>query len=228
MTRSALIVAHGSPSDPAPQEAALQGLAARVQSHLPGWRVRGATLAAEGAIDAALEGLDRPLVYPFFMADGYFTKRVLAPRAQALGLTQLAPFGIEPRLTDCAEAVLNATLQDKQWHARDTALLLAAHGSGVSRTSADSTHAMEAELSRRLPFRLTRSGFIEEPPFVEDQARDLGQAICLCFFALNAGHMQDDMPQALNAAGFTGPVLPPMIDWPQVPELIAESLRAAG
>lgn len=227
MTHSALLVAHGSPSDPAPQEAALQGLAAKVQSHLPGWTVRGATLAAPGAFEAALDGLDRPLIYPFFMAQGYFTKRVLAPRTKALGLTQLPPFGVEPALADCAEAQLRVTLEAQGWQAQDTALLMAAHGSAVSRTSAQSTHAMEAELARRLPFRTTRSGFIEEPPHVADQARDLGQAICLCFFAINAGHMLEDMPQALSQAGFTGPVLPAMIDWNSVPALIADSLKRA-
>lgn len=227
MTQSALIVAHGSPSDPAPQEAALQGLAARVQSLLPGWTVRGATLAAEGAVDAALAQLDQPLIYPFFMAQGYFTNRVLAPRSKALGLTQMAPFGVEPALPDCVATMLTDTLAAQGWSAQDTALLLAAHGSAVSRTSANSTRAMEEELAQRLPFRTTRSGFIEEPPHVADQARDLGQAICLCFFALNAGHMLDDMPQALEEAGFTGPVLPSMIDWPQVPQLIANSLQAA-
>lgn len=227
MTQSALIVAHGSPSDPAPQEAALQGLAARVQSLLPGWQIRGATLAAEGAFDAALAQLDQPLIYPFFMAQGYFTNRVLAPRTKALGLTQMPPFGVEPALPDCVAAMLTDTLATKGWSAQDTALLLAAHGSAVSRTSANSTRAMEEELAQRLPFRTTRSGFIEEPPHVAEQARDLGQAICLCFFALNAGHMLDDMPQALEQAGFAGPVLPPMIDWPQVPQLIADSLQAA-
>lgn len=228
MTHSAVLVAHGSPSDPAPQEAALQGLAAKVQALLPGWQVRGATLAADSAFDAAIAGLDQPLIYPFFMAQGYFTNRVLAPKTQALGLTQLPPFGVETDLARCAETVLRDTLAAQGWQAQETALLIAAHGSAVSRTSADSTHAMQADLARRLPFRTTRAGFIEEPPLVQDQARDLGLAICLCYFALNAGHMLDDMPTALTEAGFTGPVLPAMIDWPHVPALIADSLRRAA
>lgn len=82
--RSALIVAHGSPSDPDPQEAALQALAQAVAAHLPGWQVRGATLAAEGAFDAGVAALEAPLIYPFFMARGYFTGRVLAGKAEAL------------------------------------------------------------------------------------------------------------------------------------------------
>lgn len=227
MTTSAILVAHGSPSDPRAQEDALQALADKVQAQLPGWQVRGATLAVKGALETAIDTLDSPLIYPFFMAEGYFTNRVLAPKSQAAGLTQLAPFGVEPALADCAEATLRNTLQAQGWQAEETALLLAAHGSAVSRTSADSTHTLKAELARRLRFRTTRAGFIEEPPFVQDQARDLGQAICLCYFALNAGHMLEDMPEALESAAFTGPVLPAMIDWPQVPALIADSLKRA-
>ena len=224
MPHCAILIAHGSPSDPDPQEQAMQALAEKVQSLLPGWQIRGATLAAPGRFDAALNGLDHPLIYPFFMAQGYFTNRVLAPKTTALGLTQLPPLGVEPGLADIAESRLRATLTDRGWQAQDTALLMAAHGSAVSRTSADSTHAMERELARRLPFRTTRAGFIEEPPFVHDQARDLGQAICLSYFALEAGHVLDDLPNALTAAGFNGAVLPPMIHWPETPGLIANSL----
>ena len=39
--RDALIVAHGAPADPAPQEAVLQALATATAQHLPqGWRLR--------------------------------------------------------------------------------------------------------------------------------------------------------------------------------------------
>ena len=54
----------------------------------------------------------------------------------------------------------------------------------------------------------------------------MGQAICLQYFALNAGHVLDDVPAALTAAGFEGPVLPPFIDWPETAALIAASLAA--
>ncbi|TDK51565.1 cobalamin biosynthesis protein CbiX, partial [Antarcticimicrobium luteum] len=53
----ALIVAHGQPSDPAPAEAALATLAARVQAHMPGRALGAATLAAPGALAAALARL---------------------------------------------------------------------------------------------------------------------------------------------------------------------------
>ena len=224
----AVIVAHGSPSDPVPQEAALRALAAQVQAQLPGWTVRGATLAAEGRFDAALEGLDTPLLYPFFMARGYFTGKVLKDRLNGRAVTQVAPFGTEAGLVSAIGQRLDRELAQQGWRAKDTALLVAAHGSSVSRTSAETTLALAETLSQRLPFRLVRAGFVEQEPFLQPAAEGLGQAICLQYFALNAGHVLDDVPAALASAGFDGPVLPPFIDWPETAALIAASLDARG
>lgn len=225
---SAIIVAHGSPSAPEPQERDLQALAAKVQNALPGWTVRGVTLASKGALDAAISETDQPLIYPYFMAEGYFTGRVLAPKTEELGLIQLRPFGVEPALTDAAATELKRVLHTQDWQPEDTTLLIAAHGSAVSRTSANSTYAIAEALQERLSFRETRCGFIEEEPFVTDQAKEIGQAICLPFFALNAGHMLEDMPQALSEADFSGISLPAMIEWDSTPSLIADSLKRAA
>ncbi|NDV50461.1 MULTISPECIES: CbiX/SirB N-terminal domain-containing protein [Roseobacteraceae] len=225
MTRSALIVAHGSPSDPDPQEAALKDLAARVGALLPGWRIGGATLAKEGAFDAAVADLGAPWIYPYFMARGYFTKKVLAERAEPLGLRVLEPFGTEPALVTSAAHALQRALGDKGWQAAETTLLVAAHGSNVSRTSAESARDFAAALEAEIGFAKARVGYVEEPPYLNESARGLGQAICLPQFALNAGHMLEDVPEALAEADFAGPVLPAFIDWPEIPELIAQSLE---
>lgn len=82
MSPSAVIVAHGQPSDPLPPEAEMHALAARVGGHLPGWEIRAATLAAPDALRVALRGLEAPAVFPFFMADGWFI-RTLLPRGVA-------------------------------------------------------------------------------------------------------------------------------------------------
>ena len=54
---SAILIAHGSPADPEPQERAMQALAARVRLWLPGWQIRGTTLACPGALEAATKAL---------------------------------------------------------------------------------------------------------------------------------------------------------------------------
>jgi len=231
--RDAVIVAHGAPADPAPQEVVLQALAAATAPHLPqGWRVRGATLAAEGALEAALDGLTAPLIYPFFMAEGFFTGTLLPRRLAGAGATeavQTAPFGVDPALPGLMARVALDAASQHGFTPADTALLIAAHGSKVSRTSADSTHAMVANLGPLTGFAHILAGYVEEAPFLADQARVLGHGICLPFFALEAGHVVGDIPEALEEAGFDGPILPPIGQHSDVPALIAQALiRAAG
>ena len=227
--RDALIVAHGAPADPAPQEEVLQALAAATASHLPqGWRIRGATLAAEGALEAALDGLNAPLIYPFFMAEGFFTGTLLPRRladAGATGAQQIPPFGIDPDLPALMARVALAAADKAP---AETNLLVAAHGSKVSRTSADSTHAMLAHLGPLTGFNRILAGFVEEAPFLADQARELGHGICLPFFALEAGHVIGDIPEAMEEAGFQGPILSPIGQHPEVPALIAAALIRAA
>ncbi|MFN3936086.1 MAG: sirohydrochlorin chelatase [Gemmobacter sp.] len=221
----ALIVAHGSPADPAPQEARLAALAASVAALLPDWVVRGATLAAPGALEAALDGLETPRIYPFFMAEGWFTRTALPRRlvaTRARDTAQLAPLGVDPGLP---ALMAQAALEGCPGAARDRSLLIAAHGSQVSDTSADSTHAAVARLAAITPFRSVRAGFVEQAPFLAEAARGLGPAICLPFFALRAGHVEDDVPQILAEAGFDGPLLPPIGEHPGIPGLIAAALR---
>jgi sirohydrochlorin ferrochelatase len=228
---AALIVAHGSPADPGPQEARLRALAADVAALLPGWRVEGATLAAEGGLEAALEGMEAPLVYPFFMANGWFTWTNLPRRltkAGARGPRQLAPFGADPDLPGLMAQVAQEAALEAGLVPRRTALLLAAHGSQVSRRSADTTHAMARMLAARSPFARVAAGFVEEEPALVDVARGLGKGICLPFFALRAGHVEDDVPQALAEAGFDGPLLPAIGEHPAVPGFIAKALARAA
>ena len=231
--RDALIVAHGAPADPAPQEAVLQALAAATAPHLPaGWRIRGATLAAEGALEQALDGLHDPLIYPFFMAEGFFTGTLLPRRLAEAGIAnarQTPPFGVDPALPDLMARVALEAAHEAGITPASSALLVAAHGSKVSRTSADSTHAMVAALGPLTGFNRILAGFVEETPFLADQARALGAGICLPFFALEAGHVVGDIPDAMEEAGFQGPILPPIGQHADVPALIAAALlRAAG
>ncbi|WP_252737337.1 CbiX/SirB N-terminal domain-containing protein [Citreicella sp. C3M06] len=222
--RTAILVAHGSPSDPGSQEAALRALASQVQTRMSGWRIGSATLAAKGRFEDEIESLGAPLIYPYFMAKGWFTGQVLAKKARGLGLTMLEPFGVEPGLIDCAATELRALLAQQGWQPEDTALIVAAHGSAMSKTSADSAYAFARALQSGLGLRVTRTGFIEQPPFLKDVAQTVGQAVCLPYFAQNSGHMEDDVPAALSAAGFDGPMLPPFIEWADTAQLIATSI----
>lgn len=224
----ALIVAHGSPADPAPQETALRALAVRTAALLPGWQVEGATLAAPGALEAALAALPGALILPFFMAEGWFTRRQLPDRLAAAGhatARQLPAFGHHPGLA----ALLARTAHDAaaaHGLPENATLLLAAHGSRASRASATRTEELAADLRRLTRFRVT-TGYVEEAPLLADAARITGPALCLPLFATRAGHVAQDVPEALAAAGFPGPLLPAIGEHPEVPRLLAETLAAS-
>lgn len=229
---AALIVAHGSPADPDPQETALQALARHVAAELPGWSVRGATLAAPGALERALERLGpKAVIYPFFMAQGWFTGRELPRRLALAGmpdLHQLPPFGTDQDLPALMARVALAGALEAALDPPATTLLLAAHGSKISRTSANTTYDMAEQMRRLTPFGQIRVGFVEEAPFLQDAARIDGPAVCLPFFALRAGHVAGDVPEALEQAGFTGPLLPAIGEHPLAARLIAAALSRSA
>lgn len=224
---NALIVAHGQPGDPAPQQAAVEELAAKVAAHLPKANVGGATLAMPGALDGAG---DNTLIYPMFMAAGWFTRTELPRRLALAGAAHariLPPFGSDPGLPSLCLDLCRQACASHGWLAGQTHLLIAAHGSGRSRAPAAA--AMHMADALRPHFAALTCGFIEEAPFITDAARNLGPAtICLPLFATRAGHVIDDLPAALATAGFRGHILPPIGMAEQAPAMIAHAIRAAS
>ena len=102
--------------------------------------------------------------------------------------------------------------------------MVAGHGSSKSSASADSTRAFAAALPPGFARVVTR--FIEELPYLNAIQLD-GPAICLPFFATNGEHTKIDIPEAWTALGSPGPIAPPIGTTPDIPALIAASLRAA-
>ena len=221
----AVIVSHGQPGDPAPQQQAIEALAARVARHDPGLPVRGATLALPGALAAACTG--DCVVYPMFMAEGWFTATELPRRLAevgAAGARITRPFGTDPALPQLIVKLVHEAAAARGWRLADTTLLLAAHGSQRSQASFDITEAMARLLAPQ--FGAVVTGYVEQAPRIADAAAGLRQAVCLPMFALEAQHVLEDLPEALDAAGFAGVRLPPLGLAPEVPVLIAAALRA--
>lgn len=226
---AAVIVAHGFPSDPEPQDRRLKTLAAAVAALCEGWTVRGATLAMPGSLEAALAGLRAPLVYPFFMAGGYFTGRILPEKLARLApdARLLQPFGSEVAVAELAIRCALEGADAAELPQKHTTLLIAAHGSKISAASKNTAIALARMVSEKTAFRGVKIGLIEEEPFLATAARGLGPALCLPFFALRAGHVEDDVPHALAKAGFEGPVLPALGEHGEVPRLIADAMARA-
>lgn len=226
MSFDALIVSHGQPSDPDVGEAEIAALAAAVAYYLPDARIEGVTLAAEGRIEAL--SADRPgaLIYPMFMADGWFTQVQLPKRlAEGVG-PQLVSFGLDCTLPMLAARWLRSVCTDRTLDPYGTDLVIAGHGSGKSRRVSDATRAFADRVAEEIKPKSVRCGFVEEDPSLTDALSGLGpNAICLPFFAARRGHVLDDLPEAVAASRFKGVVLDPIGLHPEVPKLIADALR---
>jgi len=216
MRKSALIVGHGQPSDPRRAGAALEALATSVGVLLPGWEVGAATLAEPGALARAVAGQAGGVVYPMFMAGGWFT-RVQIPtklaEAGAAGWTVLEPFGCDPALHElCVEIVREAGGRE---------VILAAHGSFKSSAPSDIARHVAGRIAVGTGARVA-VGFIDQEPQLRSLAG--GDGLCLPFFAAGGDHVSEDIPQALAEAGFHGRILPPVGLDARVPEIIAAAL----
>ncbi len=194
-------------------------LAQHVQSLRPEDRIIGATLAKQGALSAALEGLDSPMIYPFFMAQGWFSKRELPRRIRELGIEarHLEPFGVDPNLPSLIAGIVRETGSAEP-------VILVAHGSKVARRSRDSVHGMADHLRALTDMPDIHIALIEEPPYLRDVSRAVKTGICLPFFALRAGHVVDDIPEALKEAQYQGLLLPEIGAHPKVPALISAAI----
>lgn len=226
-TPCALIVAHGQPSDPEPAAAEIAALAARVGRELSGWRVASATLAEPQALsDRIAEMGPSGLVYPLFMAGGWFTKVHLPKKLAEAGGSDwqvLEPFGTDPAVQALAERIVAEALGGDSG-----ALLLAAHGSFRSPAPSEVANAVAQRIGLALGLSRSEAAYIDQEPKLS-AAHGFGpEAVCLPFFAAKGGHVVDDLPAALGEAGFAGRILEPLGLDPRVPALIAASLRQAA
>ncbi|WP_054007298.1 sirohydrochlorin chelatase [Cypionkella psychrotolerans] len=222
----ALIVAHGQPSSPGPAAAELADLAAKVAAHLPGQTVASATLAEPEALSAAIAKLGPGgLLFPVFMAGGWFTRTHLPARlttAGAQGWQVLEPLGCLTTLHDLAVKTAAEALQT-----RAGPIILAAHGSSKTSVPSDIAHHVANKIRAELGCAV-QVGFIDQSPQLKDLPGLGPEALCLPFFAASGGHVTTDIPEALLRAGFTGTQLPALGLRPEIPALIAEAIRAAS
>ncbi|WP_299894516.1 CbiX/SirB N-terminal domain-containing protein [uncultured Ruegeria sp.] len=225
----AIIVAHGQPSDPEPAEAALATFAAKVNALTENVVVHSATLAAPGALEAKLDRVpENPVIYPLFMAKGWFVTSALPKRLGNHPTQILDPLGIDPELPALTAEALRTELYDKHWAAQSTDLVIAAHGSGRSRNPSTVALQFAEKLRGLVAFKSVCVGFVEEQPSISDAANGTGdQALCLPFFACTGGHVQEDVPQELDRAGFSGVLLPVVGELPPIRAQIAKKLTEA-
>ena len=226
-THAALIVSHGQPSEPEVAEAELSQFAARVARHLPGWHVGAATLAQPGALDAALaDAGPAPVVYPLFMTEGWFTGENLRNRlAGAPQARVLRPLGVSPDLPAlAADLIANRDRAGGMGEGRDPPLPRRARLGPQPQPGA--RHPRLCRRARRSHrARGNPRGFRRRAALPRRGGHRAGrQSLCLPFFAAARGHVLDDIPEGLDAGGFSGRRLAPLGLAPAVPALIARAI----
>lgn len=202
-----------------------------VGRHLPGRRVASATLADRAALARALaEAGGRARVYPMFMSDGWFVSSLLPKRlaqAGAAGAAELLPpFGLDPELPAFCAARLAEAAGTEGLDPAKTTLVVAAHGSPNDPRAGAAARSAADGIAARMGFAEVRVCFVDQPPFLLEGLSVRGPAICLPFFATAASHVETDLPEAVAAAGFAGPVLEPIGCSPRTPAFVARSLAA--
>ncbi len=230
----AVIVAHGSPSDPEPLDLGIKELAGRIGAVCEGLPVTGATLAKSGSLEDALgragEG-ETVAVYPFFMSGGWFVSSELRRRvekATSNSVIYSAPFGLDSSLPDLCIRRLREAIDQRGHLPGEAVVVLAAHGSQRSQASAEAAAGIQERIKAAGVFGEVRLGFVEQEPTITDAAAGLGEApsVCMPLFATTAGHVLGDVPEQLAAAGFKGQVLAPIGEDAEVPALVARALQA--
>jgi sirohydrochlorin ferrochelatase len=180
--------------------------------------------------EAAGAGRRRILVYPFFMADGYFASSVLPFRVRNAGFESvsriLAPLGLNMRLPDLLLAEALEAAQQAGIAPREARLVVAGHGSKIGPASARATESAASTIRLAARFASVETAFLEESPFLADAfENETAVTVVSGLFSGEGLHAGEDVPGTLRAAGATNAIYAgPIGRARRIPALIADAL----
>lgn len=187
----------------------------------------------EDAIRAAVDGGAKALVvYPMFMAEGYFTQKVLTQRISALEIPidvlVLPALGGEPELPQLMLDAALAAAGQSGVVPQQARLLIVGHGSKTGPASADATRMVAHAIADFGRFRFVEAAFLEEPEFLSDAlARSPGlPTVVSGFFSGDGLHAGEDVPEAIAETGGTAVYAGSIGALVQVTELIRSRIQS--
>ena len=199
--------------------------------------VTAGVLKGDPTLEAALEaartsGANRFAIYPMFMADGYFVKRVLPERIAAMGMGSgvriLTPLGLDEAVVPLVMTEAAAAANAAGFHTSTARLLVVGHGSQLGPASADATKLAAARLRATGTFADVSVAFLEEAPFLNDALGNLRlPTVVAGFFSGDGLHASEDIPAAIREAGANAVYSGSLGRMSQLPALIERSVRAA-
>jgi sirohydrochlorin ferrochelatase len=192
--------------------------------------LNGEPLLQDVLRDAASEGVEQLLVYPFFMSGGYFVKKVLPERIALAKIAQpvtiLAPLGLDPRLPRLLIRRSLDTAKEAGFVARTARLLIVGHGSKFGRASAEATKEAAAAVSASGAFGKVVTAFLEEPPFLFDALNsEQTPTVVAGFFSGEGMHGHDDVPAAIARISAPCAYTRPIGADPEVAVLIEQAVE---
>ena len=232
---AAVLVAHGDRGGLAPN-AALRAQAEAVRQLTGLTPVAAGVLKGEPTLEAALaqaaaSGATRIAVYPLFMAEGYFMRKV-RERVAATGIAPepnvLAPLGLDPALPDILVEEAASVASREGIEPKSSRLLIVGHGSKLGPASANATRkaAARAAIARR--FASVTTAFLEEEPFLDDiLATGKTPTVVAGFFFGEGMHAGEDVPDAIAETGANAIYTGAIGNSPAIAPLIAAALTAS-
>lgn len=182
--------------------------------------------------DADWTNPDLVLVYPFFMSDGYFVKKVLPERIEQAGLAApvetLEPLGLDPALPGLLLRRSIDAARDAGFEPPESRLIIVGHGSKFGRASAEATEAAATAVRTKATFVKVLTAFLEEAPFIADVlAAEQAPTVVAGFFSAEGMHGHDDVPEAIGAAQAPCIYTRPIGGDPEIPALIEAAVLKA-
>jgi sirohydrochlorin ferrochelatase len=188
-------------------------------------------LGASPSIEEAVQRLTAPrlLVYPLFMADGYFLRIAtdrLRKAAMQDGMSRtldiLPPLGADPALAELVIARAATAASERGFALAETALILVAHGSLRQEASQAATDLLVERVRRLGRFDGVYGAFLEQPPSLAAAlSGHPGPAVVVGLFVGNGLHGEADLQRQIGSlpaeriafAGTLG-------SWPEIADLV--------
>lgn len=235
--RALLLLAHGERLEGRANNA-VRLIASALRERKVADEVAVGFLSAAPSVEEAITHLTAPrlLVYPLFMAEGYFLRiaterlrRAAAQNSRGRMPEILPPLGVDSRLAELVTARATAVAIERGFALSETALVLVAHGSLRHDASRTATDALVERVRACSRFGRVSGAFLEQPPSFQDALADHAAAVVVTGLFVGDGlHGQADLQRLLGGlpadrvafAGNAG-------SWPQVADLIAASAACA-
>lgn len=156
-------------------------------------------------ISEALVALTAPkvIVYPLFVANGYFTRDRLAQlldeaNNESRNVEVLPPLGLDPGLPDFVLAAATGAALQSGFAPQASTVILLAHGSRRNSASREATERIAREIRHRAAFQDVHIALLEERPFLRDtEALVRGPVIVVGMFSGEGMHGAGDAPRLI-------------------------------